>query len=264
MKTFKSIYYTSIPSRTAGICLTSNFTLDSFKFFVSALDRTFNFYINRTNFNISAINCLLLFIATYSVNNSKAVEYLNYKRKELEIPQFLFVIISKISSEVRTKNKLDGWINGYILPADNLTTILESLNDLSSDELKALFIGTPFANLFIDKRSAKELHSLLHVSIQNLLSHGTDFDIFIALLNELKNPSTMFRKDFPMFSGNIATYVSSAFGIYRFRNGDNHNTFHCQQSSCESLSDTTFDFFHVFFSNIPSYILSRFISNVIY
>lgn len=251
--------------QSQAYCIAGRYSVSDMPQFITALARLSSLNLSSSSLIITAINVLLLHACTYLACTSKFATHIVSNTRHVIIPSYIHAIITKISIEVNSRNKSEGWTHGSMHTCsspNDVKKILLGLLDDNGVQLNYLLSGTVLSKIVSDKkiRSAftvdfkTEIHKLFADSLHDQIDDD-GIDRILDLFSRI--PETFYdsRRSLPMFTGYLANSVSSSISVYRFRNVNQDSTrFAVNQASWGGINVATKDFLCSFLKiNRPIY-----------
>jgi hypothetical protein len=216
--------------------------------FLNGITRSYSVNMTKSAFAHSLSRLVILFLAVHALNTSKFVTFAHSNNKHLSLPNFMYLMMVKISTRVKSRNSLSGWIIGDLSSEISNSDMIKLYKDLSRDDWISILSLTPFSQIASDGSSYNSFQREINSVLNTLADLETDEELYDAYLTELANLPQCFlnNKSIPMWKGSITNGVSENYGIYRFRNSCSTDVYLVSQNSCSSMSKETLNLFGCF------------------
>lgn len=217
-------------------CITSNFTINGFIPFVTALDFLYSLEPHRGALASTFKHTLRMYILLYISHDSNFMRSAALNNRPYILPQFMAYIVGTISSSVRSTNPHEGVTFGKLSRGSNYQDIIVVLKSLNLESIDRLLVNSVFEGLNNTAALSVIEQLISELEIINGLDHVEAID---KLLLSVSNFEKAFRVNTkPKFTNFLFKAESTALGIYRFRNAESKLSFNVQQHSLK-LSQTT-------------------------
>lgn len=252
---FSSDTFYSMPVSTVDVtCARAAYSIVDIAEFIKAINFLYKLDTTKQRVINSITKVIVLHYVLLSIHDSRFIDYCVSNNKTNNVPEFIHSWLAKLITRVESRNKMTGWVNGQLLPADDILIKPTCITHMDEEVLRTILNDLGYSSLSSDFY-VKEIKNNL-VRVIDSFDYDNTEALFDSFLSFLSDAPFMFRADsLPMRRLDLNLSVSQFFGIYRFRNSLEDGCYLVAQTSCHTLRDGLLNLFACFLRlNSPQYV----------